>query len=115
LRVRFGEGRVIWRETEVQWQEAWRMPASLFVPEGSGLERGEEGRKKGESPPSLVSSTCWWCHSLGIVDSGASVMTPVATSHSQSSGGEDGEGCLARRTWQPQIEQKCLVEVGDVE
>jgi hypothetical protein len=100
---------------EVQWHEAWRMLLlSLPVPEGGGLETGEVGTRKGESPPSLVVSRWWWRQSLGRGDSDASVMTPVATSHSQFSGGDAGEGCVARRTWHPQVEQKYLVDVGDV-
>jgi hypothetical protein len=50
-----------------------------------------------------------------MLDSGALMMVPVATSHSHSSGGAEGEECLAAKTWHPQVEQKYRVAAGEAE
>jgi hypothetical protein len=113
---------VIWSETDLHWHEAGRMLLLLLLLLYSGCEGGVGEvvmgggfGSHGARPPSLVSSTCRWCHCSGILEFGASMMVPVATSHDQSSGGADGEGRVVRKMWHPHVEQKYRVDAGDAE
>lgn len=43
------------------------------------------------------------------------MIVPVATSHDHCSGAVEDPVSVARKTWQPHVEQKYRLEVGDVE